>query len=258
MKRSPTLALPLLIAAPLALASDPVATTTESPAMTDMQAQLVRYHWRLQKATDANGKRIDALFVGANMPLQLDFFADGVVLVRNACNDIGGDYTLNGNALTVTGGPSTLMACVDPKLMALDDEISGRLEGTSRLALSASDSPSLILVTGKADTLVFTGKLIGERMSIEVAAHTMACSHPVIPDKQCLQIRQVEYDDSDGAFDAIGPLEDFPGKIDGLEREDGVRYVLGVERFPTDNPRPDGPRYKYVLEWISQSDATGK
>jgi len=75
---------------------------------------------------------------------------------------------------------------------------------------------------------------------------------------QCLQIRPVKYDDSDGSFDAIGPYENFYGGIEGLIRKEGVRYVLGVERFAIENPSSGRPRYRYVLEWIFRKDATGK
>ena len=247
------LALSLLVVAPTRGAEPSMAAAA---APDEAKAELVRYHWRLQAATDANGNRIDALFVQADEPLQLDFSADGGVFVGNACNDIGGDYSLDGESLTVANMSSTLMACVDPKLMALDREIGKRLDG--ELSLLAGDQPTLTLVSASGDKLVFTGKLIGERLSIEVAAHTQPCKPALAVVTQCLQIRPVKYDDSDGSFDAIGPYENFYGGIEGLIRKEGVRYVLGVERFAIENPSSDRPRYRYVLEWIFRKDATGK
>ena len=52
----------------------PPATAAERPhaaagtAGPDLAAELPRFHWRLQDATDASGKRIDALFARAELP----------------------------------------------------------------------------------------------------------------------------------------------------------------------------------------------
>ena len=35
----------------------------------------------------------------------------------------------------------------------------------------------------------------GERLFLEVAAQTKPCSHPLIPDMLCLQVRELKYDD---------------------------------------------------------------
>jgi heat shock protein HslJ len=260
MKRLLPLALSLLFVACPAFASDPAATpsATETSATDDVKSQLVRYHWRLQHATDKKGRRIRALFVQPDKPLQLDF-SDEWLSISNSCNYMSSDYALKGEFLIEgNGGSQTLVACVDPKLMALDDEIGKRLAGMPKLALLGGDTPALTLITAEGDKLVFSGKRIGQRMSLEVAAHSKLCSHPQIPGERCLQVREVKYDDSDGSFDAIGPFEDFRGGIDGFEREDGVRYVLDVERFAVEEPQTGHSRYRYVVEWIPQKDATGK
>jgi heat shock protein HslJ len=278
MKRLLPLALPLLLAAcpdsgsnapaadtaPVSTMASPASTAT--PAASDANTDLGRYHWRLQDATDANGKRIDALLVRADKPLQLDFSADGGVLVRNACNHIGGDYTLAGNTLTVTGGQSTMMACADPKLMALDGEIGKRLEGASQIALSANDTPTLTLTNAAGDKLVFAGEPTaqtryggpGERVFLEVAGQTKPCPHPMIPGKQCLQVREVEYDDKGLKVDSPGPFEDFYDSIDGYTHDDGVRNVLRVDRYAIRNPPADGSNFAYVLDMVVESDASGK
>jgi heat shock protein HslJ len=246
----------------------PVAATpasTATPAPSDANADLDRYHWRLQDATDANGKRIDALFVRGDKPLQLDF-ADGRVAVGNACNRMGGDYSLEGESLTVSRMVSTMMACTDPKLMALDGEIGKRLEGASKLTLLANDTPTLTLATATGDTLVFAGEPTaqtryggpGERMFLEVAARTKPCSHPLIPDKQCLQVREVKYDDKGLEVGTPGAFENFHDGIEGYEHEDGVRNVLRVDRYTIKNPPADGSSYAYVLDMVVESDASGK
>jgi heat shock protein HslJ len=234
-----------------------------APAASDANAQLGRYHWRLQDATDASGKRIDALFVQADKPLQLDF-ADGRIAVANACNRMGGDYSLEGESLTIARMASTMMACADPKLMALDGEIGKRLEGASKLTLLTGDTPTLTLANGAGDTLVFAGEPTaetryggpGERMFLEVAAHAKPCSHPLIPGMQCLQVRELKYDDHGLKVGTPGEFGNFYDSIDGYTHEDGVRNVLRVERYTIENPPADGSRYAYVLDMVVESENT--
>ena len=274
MKRLLALTLPLLLAAcpdtgsnaPATTAPAPASTMTSpastvTPASSDANTELDRYHWRLQDATDANGKRIDALFVRADKPLQLDF-ADDHVGVANACNRMGGGYSLEGESLTVTRMASTMMACSDPKLMALDGEIGKRLEGASELSLAAGDTPTLTLVNAAGDKLVFAGEPTadtryggpGERMFLEVAARTKPCSHPLIPGKQCLQVREVKVDANGLKIGAPGSFENFYDAIEGYEHEDGVRNVLRVDRYTIKDPPADGSRYAYVLDMVVESE----
>jgi heat shock protein HslJ len=238
---------------------------TAMPAASDANAELRRYHWHLQDATDASDKRIEALFVREDKPLQLDF-AKGHVGVSNACNRMGGGYSLEGESLTVARMTSTMMACSDPKLMALDGEIGKRIEGASKLVFTLGDPPTLALANAAGDTLVFAGEPTadtryggpGETVYLEVAAQTRPCSHPLIPDKQCLQVREVKYDDNGLKVGTPGAFENFYDDIDGYEHEDGVRNVLRVMRYTLANPPADGSRYAYVLDKTIEYDASGK
>jgi heat shock protein HslJ len=239
--------------------------STATPAASDANADLARYHWRLQDATDASGKRITVLFVREDKPLQLDF-ADGRVGVANACNRMGGGYSLEGESLTVARMVSTMMACSDPKLMALDGEIGKRLEGASKLTLLAGDTPTLTLANAAGDTLTFAGDPTaetryggpGERIFLEVAAHAKPCSHPLVPDMQCLQVREVKYDDKGLKIGAPGAFANFYDDIEGYTHEDGVRNVLRVQRYTIKNPPADGSSNAYVLDMVVESDASGK
>ena len=67
------------------------------------------YHWRLQDATDAQGRRIDALLVRPEQPISFDV-VDGRIRIANACNAISGAVRIDGE--TLTAGPliSTKMA----------------------------------------------------------------------------------------------------------------------------------------------------
>jgi heat shock protein HslJ len=256
---------PAADAAPASASTRASPASTDAPPAFDANADLGRYHWRLQDATDASGKRIDALFVRDDKPLQLDF-AEGRIAVANACNRMDGDYSLEGESLTVTRMASTMMACADPKLMALDGEIGKRLEGASKLVFAAGDPPTLTLANAAGDTLVFAGEPTaaaryggpGERVFLEVASRAKPCSHPLMPGKQCLQVREVQYDDQGTEIGTPGPFENFHDGIEGYTHEEGVRNVLRVDRYEVRNPPADGSRYAYVLDMVVESDASGK
>ena len=269
MKRLLLLALPLALAgcpkpaeqaaAPAAPASAP-APETPAPSSVDAPALLPQYHWRLTDANDAQGKRIDALFARADKPVQLDF-RDGRLDVSNTCNRMGGSDTLSATSLTVGRLASTLMACTDSALMALDQEVGKRLEGTLKLAATQDDAARLTLTTATGDTLVFTGDPTaetryggpGERVFLEVAAETKPCSHPLIPDKQCLQVREIQYDDKGLKVGTPGAFQHFYDSIEGYTHEPGIRNVLRVDRYTVKNPPADASSSAYVLDMVVES-----
>lgn len=269
MKRLLLLALPLALAgcpkpaeqaaAPAAPASTP-APETPAPPSVDGPALLPQYHWRLADANDAQGKRIDALFARTDKPVQLDF-RDGRLGISNTCNRMGGSYTLSDASLTVGRLTSTLMACTDNALMALDQEVGKRLEGTLKLTATQGDAARLTLTTATGDTLVFTGEPTaetryggpGERVFLEVAAETRPCSHPLIPDKQCLQVRQIQYDDKGLKVGTPGEFQHFYDSIEGYTHEPGIRNVLRVDRYTVKSPPADAPSQAYVLDMVVES-----
>ncbi len=262
----------LLLALPLALAGCPkpaeetpappaaVAPAAASAAPAD-GTLLPKYHWRLASATDAQGQRIDALFARPDKPVTLDF-RDGRLGISNTCNRMGGSYTLADGSLTAGRLMSTKMACADAALMALDDEVGKRLEGTLELATTtAGDAPTLTLTTATGDTLAFTGEPTaetryggpGERVFLEVAADTKPCNHPLIPDMQCLQVREIQYDDKGLKIGAPGEFRHFYDSIEGYQHEPGIRNVLRVDRYTVENPPADASNRAYVLDMVVES-----
>ena len=267
MKRCLILMLPLALAA-CAKPSEgepvtppaAVAPTATQPAPADTTA-LSAYHWRLNDAKDASGKRIEALFVSADKPLQLDF-ADGRISVSNACNHMGGAYSVEGDKLKFDRLASTLMACTDSKLMALDQEIGKRLETVSTFALQSGDAPTLTLTGGNGDVLIFKGDPTaetryggkGETAFLEVAAQTKPCTHPLIPNMQCLQVRKLEYDDKGIKTGTDGEFQNFYSAIEGYTHEPGIRNVVRVKRYAIKNPPADGSSQAYVLDMVVESE----
>ena len=268
MKRLLLLALPLAIAACTTPPQEPPATEAAPPTATmdgrnpDADA-LAAQHWRLQDAKDANGQRIDALFVRADAPLQLDF-SDGRIAVANACNRMGGGFALDGDSLRIERTVSTMMACTDPKLMALDGEAGKRLEGTLKAGMP--DPATLTLATASGDVLTFRGEPTAEtryggpseRVFLEVAAQTRPCNHPLIPDMRCLQVRELKYDDNGLKVGTPGAFGNFYDRIEGYTHEPGTRNVLRVDRYTIKNPSADASKYAYVLDMVVESDASTK
>lgn len=278
MRLSPlTLLLPIALAActgsvtPPAPATPPApepaaaAAAPAEPAAPEVADELPRQHWRLQEATTADDTRIDALFARADAPVQLDF-ADGRLAVSNACNRMGGSYAVAGNTLTLGRMASTMMACADPKLMALDGELGKRLQGALTLALAAGDTPTLTLANAAGDRLVFAGTPTaatlhggpGERVFLEVAAQTKPCSHPLIADMQCLQTREITFDDNGLRVGTPGAFGNFYDAIEGYTHEPGVRNVLRVQRYTRKDVPADASKYAWVLDMVVESDASGK
>lgn len=233
-------------------------TTT---AMTN-STSLDRNHWVMVEATDRSGARIDALFARPDRPLQLDF-SNGRIGIVNACNRIGGTYSLEAGRLQVGRLGSTLMACSDPKLAALDAAITGRLERKPRFSLRENaDAPRLELTADDGDRLVFDGRPTvetryggpGERVYFEIAAQEIPCSHPLTADKRCLRVREVRYDDNGLKAGAPGEWQPLSQAIEGYTHEPGVRNVLRLKRYRIANPPADAPAQVYVLDMVVESE----
>jgi heat shock protein HslJ len=242
-------------------AAPPPMDAGAAPAATDATALLPAHHWRLVEASDAQGQRIDALFVQADKPVQLDF-ADGRLAVSNTCNRMAGGFTLAGDQLTLGPMASTMMACHDPKLMALDAEVGKRLEGPSTLTATAGDTPRLVLVNAGGDRLVFDGtptpatRFGGapERVFLEVGPETKPCSHPLIPDKQCLQVREIRFDENGLRSGEPGEWQNFFDEIEGYTHQPGVRNVLRLDRYARKDVPADASRYAWVLDMVVESE----
>lgn len=242
-------------AAPAATAA--AATPAAATASLDVN-QLGANHWLLDNAVDASGKRIDGLFVQADKPLTLDF-KDNRLSVSNACNNIGGGYTLEADALTVGNLMSTNKACQGP-LMAVDGLISERLQG--KLTVRALDASALTLVTASGDVLSFRAEPTaetryggpGETVFMEVEPQTKPCPHPLMKDATCLQVREVKYNEQGLEQGKRGAFENFYGNIEGYTHQPGVRNVLRLKRYQIKNPPADAPSQAYVLDMVVMSE----
>src|SRR5690554_835421 len=240
-------------AAATAAAAD-AATAPAAPAN-----RLDAWHWRLAEAVDADGNRIDALFGNPDQPLQLDF-SQGRVSVSGGCNRIGGGYEQDGDALRIGGLMQTRMACPQP-LMDQDAAIAGLLEDELALATEDSDPPRLELTAADGSRLAFTGAATadtrfggpGERMFLEVASQRVDCHHPLMPDMQCLHVREVFFDDAGLRAGEPGEWQFLYEDIEGYQHQPGVRNVLRVYRYDRDPVPADASSIVYVHDMTVES-----
>jgi len=252
-------------ATPAAAASVPAPAASAATASTFDTGILARYHWRLSSANGADGKRIDALFARPDKPLQLDFVRDRLS-VSNACNRLGGNFQVQNGRLKLGPMAQTMMACRDKTLAALDGAISQRLQGQPRVSMqSEGDAPTLSLAADNGEILVFTGEptaetrygSAGETVFLEVAAQSKPCNHPLIPNKQCLQVRERKYGEN-GVVQSSGEWQPLYQDIEGYTHEPGIRNVLRVKRFAIKNPPADAPSTAYVLDMVVESEVASK
>lgn len=247
--------------APATATPDPAAPPPMDTPVSDVAALLPTHHWRLTAATDAQGQHIAPLFVRADAPVQLDF-VDNRLAVSNTCNRMSGGFALEGSTLTLSPVASTMMACADPKLAALDAEFGKRLAGALAVAATAGDTPEMTLTNAGGDRMVFQGTPTaatrfggpGERIFLEVGPETKPCNHPLIPDKQCLQVREIRFDANGVRSGEPGPWQNFFDEIEGYTHQPGVRNVLRIDRYTRKNVPADASRYAYVLDMVVESE----
>ena len=265
-----TLALAACAQAPTPVGAAPAAATSEPEPgramhQTQGQARLDGYHWQLQDAADAQGRRIDALLIRPDYPLQFDF-VDGRIRITNACNGIGGEARIDGDTLQFGPLVSTKMACADAPVMALDSEVSARLQGRSTFRLTQGNPPQLVWTAANGDTLRFVGAPTsetrfgnaGETVFLEIAAHTKPCQHPMMPGLQrCLEVRERQYNAQGLAVGTPSEWRLFHDTIEGYTHEEGIRDVLRIKRFPIANPPMDAPAVAYVMEMTIESEMAG-
>ncbi len=277
----PLLMLSLLMLSPALVACTQAPAPPDKPAQTSPgpahsvkdrsgNDRLHRYEWQLQDAADAQGRRIDALLIRPDQPIQFHVI-DGRIAIRNACNGIGGDIRVDGNTLRIGGLVSTRMACADPAIMALDSEVVTRLQGEIQFILLDSDPPQLMWTAANGDTLRFVGtptpetlfRSPGETAYLEVAARSEPCP-PSSADaaQRCLRVRELRYDTQGAKIAPPGEWQVFRARIKGYTHEEGIRTVLRVKRFMPDDRPPatdadalPGAAYAvYVLDMAIESE----
>lgn len=263
-----TRCLPLLLALAAAACTpatpppEPPPGETASASAAPDGSRLDAFHWHLSDAVDAAGTRIDALFASEDRPLQLDF-GEGRISVSGGCNRIGGGYAQDGGTLRVGSLASTEMACPDRALMDQDAAAGEHLHGDLAWRIEDGDRPRLHLTGADGARLSFHGEATaetryggpGETVFLEIAPERVACDHPLIPDRQCLRVRELEYDERGLRAGEPGPWQPLYEEIEGFEHAPGERNVVRVKRYTRDPVPADASSIVYVHDMTVESEA---
>lgn len=241
----------------LAACTTPVENTANNDkGQAQMAANLQTHVWTLTQV-EGGAKPLPP---AAASKVQLNFVDGQGLLVKGLCNSMRGHYTAQGQALEIGRLASTMMACSDEQLMAAERQVGILLPQAQTWQLQdKAAAPELEI--GFADGqrwrlqgLVKPETLYGtpERVFLEIAPQPQACSHPLMPNAQCLQVRSVTYD-AQGLKKSVGEWENFYGAIEGFEHRPGVRNIVRLKRFTNPHPPADASRYVYVLDMVVET-----
>lgn len=239
------------------------------PVHTSQQTNpsLTEYQWTLDRAVDAAGAT-DIIWTrpaNGGGPAVLTF-GDRILTVSGLCNILNASYLLDGPRIQIGQVTSTMRSCPDESLMRYEQAFSQRLpqaaawhitaldgqQGQPRLTLRFQDNTQWVL-SGTATPETTYGSP-GETLFLEVAPQLTPCSDPLVPNRQCLNVRTVHYDAA-GLKQGYGAWGPFYGHIDGYTHQPGVRNVLRVKRYTRQNPPADASEFAYVLDMVVESQA---
>ncbi len=221
---------------------------------------LSSYSWQLVQATNKQGQAINSLFVRPDQPVSLQF-KDNNIGVLNTCNHMGGTYKLKGNVLSVGNLASTMMAC-DAPINQLDSLMGKVIEGNSTLKITTVNAqPQLTLMSASGDTLTFKGIATpetkygaqAETIFLEISPKTQTCDAGV-RQMQCLQVRQVKYNDQGLKSYASNSWENFYDPIEGYTHNTNERVIIRAKKYPVKNPPADASSAAYVLDMIVERE----
>ncbi|HEX7326510.1 MAG TPA: META domain-containing protein [Rhodanobacteraceae bacterium] len=250
-------------ASPATAVAEALQAASDASAAPDASATLAAYAWQLATATDASGRTLDALFARPDKPLQLNFTAHALA-VSNTCNRMRATYALAGNRMRIANLATTLMACPDPRLAALDTAAASALSGTSTYTLDArAAAPRLTLVTVAGEHLTFAGTptattrfgSAGTMMFLDVAPATRPCEAGAPSGPRCLYVRELHYTAAGLRKGQPGPWHVLAEPIEGYTHAPGVATMLRVKRYALAHPPRGAAPVAYVLDMVVESHA---
>ncbi|QEI11307.1 META and DUF4377 domain-containing protein [Cellvibrio japonicus] len=230
---------------PFMLAVLTLAGCAQQVPKSDIDA-LGKYHWTLVNINERPASTLEAR-------TQLDF-SNGQVSVSGLCNNIAGPATIKGSHLKIGPLRSTLKACLDNELSAHEHYFANWLPNVSHWAIRLdSESPVLTLSQDSGEYIHLRGEPTaetrygsqGDIIFLEIQPLVVPCNHPLIPNYQCLQVREISYNEQ-GIKTAQGPWQHFYDSIQGYQHRSDTRVILRIKRYPIANPPADGSRFAYI------------
>jgi len=238
------------------------AAVVKSDAAPASPIDLRGYTWNIDTATDAAGKPIALLQREGKYGFKLSFNGDNLG-VSGGCNHIGTGFKLAGDRIEIGDFRTTLMACQDQRLMQMDSVISEQLKGSARFAIEGeAPQPRLLLTTAGGAKLVLNGEPTAETryggpgvtMFLEVAPQLRKCGHPLIPNYQCMWVRERKYDGNGVSLKPVDEWQFLYQDIEGYTHEAGIRNVLRVKKFDVKDAPPDASSVAYLLDKVMETD----
>ena len=223
--------------------------------------ELQAYHWTLSRVVAGDQTAASVPITGDHKPLVLDFSSQRVS-VGGLCNQLNGSYTVEGERISISSMAGTLKACTDSQLMSYERDVGQQLPTVTHWQLdSNAASPALVLTFADNSQWQMRGEptaaiLYGsepERVFLEVAPQRVACSHPLMPNYQCLHVRDVTYDDR-GLKVGTGDWGYYYDEIQGYEHQAGVRQVLRINRYTRSNPPADASSKVDILDMVVETE----
>lgn len=223
-------------------------------------AEVLEDHsWTLASASAAGNQRIDALFPQGARPFVLSF-AGGRLNVEGGCNSMRGGYQLSGESqLSVGNLAATMMACEAP-LMAADAALTGLMKAPLELVLAQGPEPTLAMLAESGDVLLLTGQKTLEArygpattIFLEIGPRRLPCDNATSADGQCLQAREIKFDEQGLRVGTSGEFQPFAGEIEGYTHVAGTRNVLRVKRFQAGGAEGAPGAAVHVLDLVVES-----
>ncbi|XID75705.1 DUF4377 domain-containing protein [Alkanindiges sp. WGS2144] len=239
-------------------------TSSTAPQSTLNQQQLHAYSWQLTSATNASGQRIDALFKAPepNKPITLNFEQNRIAIKNLFCNIRGLNTELQGNQLIVKQPIiATMMGC-PADIEKMEKTLVDLLTSKPILHIAGStEQPTLTLISPKQDKLVFKGVATPETkygtqaqtIFLEVAPQTKTCSAGT-HQMQCLQVREVQYNEQGVKTSTDTQWQNFYDPIEGYEHNNEHRVILRVKKYAVKNPPADASNVAYILDTVIEQE----
>lgn len=239
--------------------SSNTATSMNAPSL---NTTLQSFHWDLQSAHDQSGNALPAFTALApKTVVRLNFIAGEKtgqqIIATKVCNNMSGGYQLEGNKIAVSKHLiATQMACAEQGMMQLEQAVGAQLpRAESVMVATDANTPRMTLRFNDGSRWEMKGVptnatkygSAGETIFLEVGPQLKPCNHGVMRNAQCMQVREIKYNQS-GMKTSTGEWGNFFGNIEGYQHEAGIRNVLRVKRYTIQNPPADASRYAYVLD----------
>lgn len=199
-------------------------------------------------------------------PITLNLDAEKKLSISSGCNHLMGVWQFDGKQMNTSPLASTLMMC-PPHLMA-QEQSARQFFNQAHLNVSIDmrhpAQPTLILENMTGQKIKFQGTLkpeaqyksTGEVIFLEISPTKKACSTSN-GSKQCLQVKQIQYNDQGVQTRIDESWQVLPVEIQGYEHDSGLRQVIRVKRFNT-KPQTATPEYAYIYDMTVEQEVIPK